>query len=189
VRSAPRGTKIPVWLRLDEDDLVYGGDDQGDINEFDKRRTVAVGYAPGPPLQRRITGGGRHGGRRDDGDEATITYRLETITPETIRRQQQPPPPPPPPAEQPDLVITSFFYSTVTVTNRGSGAAGPFRLRAGDATTSVFESFPGLGPGDSATRALSLNCERSYVALVDDLSQVAETDEANNTKGSGPAIC
>ena len=29
-------------------------------------------------------------------------------------------------AERPDLVITSFFYSTVTVTNRGSGAAGPF---------------------------------------------------------------
>ena len=96
VRSAPRGTKIPVWLRLDEDDLVYGGDDQGDINQFDKRRTVAVGYTPGPPLQRRITGGGRHGGRRDDGDEATITYRLETITPETIRQRQQPPPPPAP---------------------------------------------------------------------------------------------
>ena len=189
VRSAPRGTKIPVWLRLDEDDLVYGGDDHGDINPFDKRRTVAVGYPPGPPLQRRTTGGGRHGGRLDDGDEATITYRLETITPETIRQQQPPPPPPPPPALRPDLVITSFFYNSVTVTNRGSAVAGPFRLRAGDATTSVFESFTGLGPGESATRALSLTCERSYVALVDDLSQVVETDEANNTKGSEPAIC
>ena len=86
-------------------------------------------------------------------------------------------------------MITSFFYNTVTVTNQGSGAAGPFRLRAGDATTSAFESFTGLAPGESATRALPLICERSHVALVDDLSQVEETDEANNTKGSEPAIC
>jgi CARDB len=190
VRSAPRGTKLPVWLRLDEDDLIYGSDDQGDINPFDKRRTVAVGYSPGPPLERRTTGGGRHGGRLDDGDEATITYRLETLTPETIREQPQPPPPPPPPpAERPDLVITRFFYNSITVKNQGAGAAGPFRLRAGDSVTSVFESFPGLGPGESATRPLRLTCERSYVALVDDLSRVEETDEANNTKGSEPAIC
>ena len=54
---------------------------------------------------------------------------------------------------RPDLVITSFFYNSVTVTNQGPGAAGPFRLRAGDATTSAFESFAGLAPGESATRA------------------------------------
>jgi hypothetical protein len=188
VRQAPRGAKIPVWLRLDEDDLIYGSDDQGDINPFDRRRTISVGYAPGAALQRQTTGGGRLGGRMDDGDEATITYRLETITPETIREQPQPPPPPPP-AVRPDLVITRFFYNTVTVRNQGAGAAGPFRVRAGDAVTSAFESFPGLAPGGSATRPLGLTCERSYVALVDDLSQVEEADEANNTKGSEPAIC
>ena len=103
VRSAPRGSKIPVWLRLDEDDSVYGGDDQGDINPFDKRRTVAVGYSPGPPLQRRTAGGARHGGRLGDGDEATITYRLETITPETIRPPRQQPLPSPPQVQQQPL--------------------------------------------------------------------------------------
>lgn len=84
-RTAPRGPKIPVWLRLDEDDYLYGGDDDGDINPFDRRRTVSVGYAPGAPLQRSTEGGGRLGGRIDDGDEATITYRLETIIPELMR--------------------------------------------------------------------------------------------------------
>jgi hypothetical protein len=191
VRSAPRGTKIPVWLRLDEDDLVYGGDDDGDINPFDKRRTVAVGYAPGPPLQVTTTGGGRLGGRLDDGNEATVTFRLETVTPETIREQPAPPPPPPPPPAvlRPDLVVTSFFFNGVTVKNQGSAAAGPFRLRAGDAATSVFASFAGLAPGESATRALGLTCGPAYVALVDDQSQVVESDEANNTRGSDPTIC
>ncbi len=47
---APRGPKIPVWIRLAEDDFLYGGDDYGDINPFDRRETVSVGYAPGPPL-------------------------------------------------------------------------------------------------------------------------------------------
>jgi hypothetical protein len=68
VLQAPRGTKLPVWLRLNEDDLVYGADDLGDINPFDRRRTISVGYAPGAPLQRQTTGGGRLGGRIDDGD-------------------------------------------------------------------------------------------------------------------------
>ena len=187
VRSAPRGTKIPVWLRLDEDDSVYGGDDHGDINPFDKRRTVAVGYSPGAPLQARTSGGSRHGGRLGDGDEATITYRLETIAPETFRQQE--PPPPPPQALRPDLVITSLFFSSVTVMNRGSAVAGPFRLRVGDETTARFESFTGLAPGESATRALALRCDKSHVGLVDDLSQVVESDEANNTGRSGFVVC
>ena len=81
VRRAPRGTRIPVSLRLGEDDLLYGGDDAGDVNPYDRRRTVSIGYSPGPPLERETTGGGLLGGRLDDGGEATVRYRLETITP------------------------------------------------------------------------------------------------------------
>ena len=40
----PRGSRIPVRLRLGEDDALYGGDDHGDINPFDRRRDVLVGY-------------------------------------------------------------------------------------------------------------------------------------------------
>ena len=185
VRRAPRGTKLPVWLRLAEDDFLYGGDDDGDINPFDRRRTVSVGYAPGPPLLRTTTGGGRLGGRLDDGDEATITYLLETIAPEPIRVSQPPPPGPPP-----DLVVTAFTYGSVTVRNQGTGPAGPFRLRAANATRTALASFTGLAAGASETRALTgLSCFEAYVATVDDLGQVAEADETNNLFASQPVIC
>lgn len=192
VASAPRGPKIPVWLRLAEDDFLYGGDDYGDINPFDRRETVSVGYAPGALLQRTTTGGGRLGGRLDDGEEATITYRLETITPELMRVAEPPiqqPPPPPPPA-RPDLVVTAFTFGSVTVRNQGAGAAGPFRLRAGNAMTNVFQSYTGLAAGASETRTLAgLACEGAYVATADDLGQVVETDETNNSKPADPVIC
>jgi hypothetical protein len=79
------GRRIPVWLQLGEDDLLLGDDDDGDINPFDRRRTVSIGYAPGAPVQRSTAGGSRHGGRLGDGEEAAITYRLDTITPEPMR--------------------------------------------------------------------------------------------------------
>ena len=195
-RRAPRGPKVPVWLRLDEDDFLFGGDDTGDVNPYDRRRTVSVGYAPGPPLERTTTGGGLLGGRRDDGGEATVRYRLETITPEPIR--VLPPPRRRPPAAarprrrhpRPDLVVTAFSYSGVTVRNAGPGPAGPFRLRAGNATTGVVRSFAGLAAGASETRGLTgLACEGNYVAAVDDLAQVDETDETNNTRSSEAVVC
>ena len=91
-----------------------------------------------------------------------MRYRLETITPEPMRslrrhRLRRPPPPPPPP---PDLVITAFTWGSVTVKNLGPGPAGPFRLRAGDATRTVVQSFAGLAPGASETRALTRSCAR-----------------------------
>ena len=195
---APRGPKVPVWLRLNEDDFLYGGDDYGDINPDDRRRTVSVGYAPGPPLQRTTTGGGRLGGRLDDGEEATITYRLETITPEPMLFVEpspadptpDPEPTPVPPQSKPDLVVTGFTYTGVTVKNQGAGAASRFRLRAGNASREIFESFSGLAPGASETRTLAaLSCFENYVATVDDLNQVPETDETNNSKPVEPSIC
>jgi hypothetical protein len=182
---APRGTKIPVTLRLWEDDFLYGDDDEGDINPFDRRRTVAVGYTPGTLLQRETTGGGRLGGRLDDGDEASIVYRLGTIRPEPMHVQTPPPPP-----GHPDLVITSFFPGSVTVKNQGDGPAGPFRLKAGNQMSTTYQSFGGLAAGQSETRELDLpGCYYSYVATVDDLGQVAETDETNNSKDSEQQVC
>lgn len=80
------GPKLPVWFELREDDTVYGADDDGDINGYGRRRDVLVGYAPGPPLERVVTGGNRHGGRRGDGGEARVRFRLDTITPVPIPR-------------------------------------------------------------------------------------------------------
>ena len=92
----PRGSRIPVRLRLGEDDALYGGDDHGDINPFGHRRDVLVGYPLYTVVQRRTTrGGNTYGGRLGDGDEAEITYRIDTITPELIKVVQPPPPPPP----------------------------------------------------------------------------------------------
>jgi hypothetical protein len=196
--SAPRGPAVPVWIRIDEDD--FGDDDQGDLNPYDRRRTVVVGYAPGEPLERTVKGGGRLGGRVDDGDEVRITYRLETLTPEPIPPRPDPAPTPTPtptasptatptPTPKPDLVVTAFNAGRVTVRNQGLGPAGPFRLRAANATNSQVLTFAGLAAGASETRDLSLPCQSSYLAQVDDLEQVAETDETNNTKDSEPIFC
>ena len=190
VPRAPRGPKVPVSLILGEDDLLYGGNDVGDINPFDRRRRVSVGYAPGQPLERETIGGGRLGGRLDDGGEGAVRYRLETVTPEPIRAVPPPPPPPPPPL-QPDLVVTAFTLGSVTVANLGPGPAGPFRLRAGNALSSVVQSFSGLAAGASETRALTppLTCTAAHIAIADDLEQVAETNEVNNVRDVEPAIC
>jgi hypothetical protein len=128
----PRGSMIPVRLRLGEDDALYGGDDHGDINPFGHRRDVLVSYPLNTVVQRRTRGGNRYGGRLGDGDEAEITYRLETITPELIKVIQ--PPPPPPPGPKPDLIVTEFYLDHVTVKNQGLGAAGPFRVTMDDTT-------------------------------------------------------
>ena len=86
--------------------------------------------------------------------------------------------------------MTAFSYSGVTVRNLGPGPAGSFRLRAGDATRSAVQSFAGLAAGASETRALAgLACEGAYVAAVDDLGQVDETDEANNSRPSEAVVC
>ena len=185
--------KIPVRLRLDEDDSIYGGDDQGDINPFDRRRVVLVGYIPDRnfPLRRTTGGGGRLGGRLDDGDEATIVYRIETIEPELIMPTVVPPPPPPPPGPKPDLIVTQFYSNSVTVKNQGLGAAGPFRLRMNNSTTVAYQSFAGLAAGASETRMvpdLSF-CSTTWIATADDIGQVDETDETNNTRNEDPIVC
>jgi hypothetical protein len=185
----PRGSRIPVRLKLGEDDALYGGDDHGDINPFGHRRDVLVSYPLGTPAGRRTRGGNTFGGRLGDGDEAEITYQIETITPELIKAVE--PPPPPPPGPKPDLIITDFYLDHVTVKNQGLGAAGPFRVTTAATVSARHESFAGLAPGASETRKIDppLDCYQSWNALVDDLNQVDETDETNNTRPATPSIC
>jgi hypothetical protein len=95
-------------------------------------------------------------------------------------------PPPAPPSERgegprpgepkPDLTISSFTLSGITVTNQGPGPAGPFRLSINGGIT---VRSPGLLAGGS----------EDYFAMVDDLEQVAETDEENNTAEAAATIC
>jgi hypothetical protein len=184
----PRGSSIPVRMRLGEDDALYGGDDHGDINPFGHRRDVLVSYPLDTVVRRRTRGGNTYGGRLGDGDEAEITYRIETITPELIKAVE--PPPPPPPGPKPDLIITEFQLNEVTVKNQGLGAAGPFRVTMDDTISARHESFAGLAPGASETRTVSpqLGCH-GWTSFVDDLNQVAETDETNNTRPLDPVVC
>jgi hypothetical protein len=183
---SPRGSRIPVRLKLGEDDALYGGDDHGDINPFGHRRDVLVSYPLGTLIPRRTTrGGNTYGGRLGDGDEAEITYRLETITPELIKA----PPPPPPPGPKGDLIITDFNLGSITVKNQGPGPAGPFRVTMDDTISSRHESFAGLAAGASETRTIEgLGCH-NWTAFVDDLNQVDETDETNNTRPVAAFIC
>lgn len=185
-RRNPRGAEIPVWLQLREDDLYYGGDDNGDIHPDDNRDTVAVGYVPGRSLTQTTKGGHRLGGRiGKGGDRAQITYKLETITPEPMPALGGPTPPPTAGAK-PDLVITEFFFGGVTVKNQGQAPSGPFRVRSRDITA----AFPSLAPGAShAARLTGIPCEGIHFALVDDLQQVDESSESNNEAQSEPVIC
>jgi hypothetical protein len=55
--TRPSGPALPVTLDLwDEDSNVYGGDDHGDLNPYDNRRSLVVAYRPGTVVRRRATG-------------------------------------------------------------------------------------------------------------------------------------
>jgi hypothetical protein len=193
--SDPRGSKIPVSIFLaDDDSNFYGADDEGDINPYDNRRVLSVGYTLGEDILRRAEGGGRLGGRVgfEHGDKARIAYRLRTITPE-------PPPAEPKPLPRqeeentgiPDLIITDASPLGVTVMNQGNGDAGPFRVRAFSDFEQDAVSFPGLAAGASETRDFPhLSCEAGgSIAIADDLNQVNESDELNNERELEPLIC
>jgi hypothetical protein len=180
-RRAPRGMKVPIRIRLREDDTLYGGDDDGDINPDDRRDTVSFGYTPGPRLEGRAEGGNRLGGRLGyGGDRAAITYSVETITPELMKSVK----PPEAPREMPDLTISAFGHFEIAVKNQGAGDAAPFRLLVEDRGGGErVLSFPGLRAGASEARRLDFSCSGPgpAFAVVDDTNEVAETDEANNT--------
>jgi hypothetical protein len=192
--SNPRGPKVPVVVNMRESDSYYGADDEGDINPYDNRDIVSIGYAPGLPIHGTTSGGNKLGGRLDFGaNEAGIAYGLSTIVPETVQGDGAPPQPEPeeepPPYGKPDLAITQFTTLGITVENRGDAPAGHFRVRIGLGLQPIYLSFSGLDPGASETRPLALDCFATYFAVVDDLEQVVETDEENNTAETEPIIC
>jgi hypothetical protein len=200
--SRPSGPALPITLDLwDEDSNVYGGDDHGDLNPYDNRRRLVLAYRPDTVVRRRATGGSLLSGRIGDGDRASVTYTIETLTPRPAPPAPPPPPPPPPPPQppppppptpKPDLVITAMGYAEpvkyfFTVTNQGAGAAGPFTVDIpGEG------SFPiaGLAAGASVTRTFRTACKvATQQAIADSLAQVDETDETNNTRSYAETVC
>lgn len=192
---------VPVWVSLAEDDYLYGYDDHGDVNAYDRNTAVAFGYVPGDPVTREDTGDDRLSGRlsMQNGEKGQIRTRISTIPivappwpapfeppvaqplpPDPGPQPQPQPPPPPPPTGRPDLVITSFSSLSITIKNQGDAAAGPFSVAA----TSYPEiRSQGLAAGESVTFESGLPpCrEGMYHAVVDSGSEVAESDETNNT--------
>lgn len=204
-RSAPAGPAVPITLDLwDEDSFVYGASDQGDIEPFDRRKRLALAYTPDTVVRARVTGGSRLGGRLGDGDTASITYTIETLTPTVAPPAPRvppviveppvvvEPPPPPPPAPKPDLVISEMGYRETdkyffTVKNQGEATAGPFSVTVTGAGT---YAIPGLAPGASATRTFRENCQAvTNTATADAFGQVAESDETNNTRNFTVDVC
>jgi hypothetical protein len=78
----------------------------------------------------------------------------------------------------PDLVVSAFSRSSITVSNRGSGRAGASVL-----TITYVGTFqvPSLPPGGSATFSWSTCKPAVYVAVVDRTQAVTESNESNNT--------
>jgi hypothetical protein len=182
---------VPVWASLEEDDYLYGFDDDGDVNPFDRNTAVSFGYLPGPEITREDTGGKRLSGRLSlqNGEKGQFRLRMSTIgiiAPPPLPVVETPTPTPTP-GPKPDLIITEFRLGSVTVRNQGAGPAGPFRVRMVAGGMPRHESFAGLAPGSSETRTIDpgLSCS-AWTATVDDLAQVAESDESNNARPLEP---
>jgi hypothetical protein len=178
---------VPVWVSLEEDDYLYGFDDDGDVNLFDRNTAVAFGYVPGPEITREDTGGKRLSGRlsMQNGEKGQFRLRISTIgilAPPAVPVVQPPTPTPtptPPPNNLPDLVITAFDTTSITVKNQGSGAAGPFSISA---TSYPAMTSAGLAPGASQTFNSGHGCTFGpHHAEVDSMNQVMESNESNNT--------
>ncbi len=178
--ESPRSTAVPAFAQLWEMDAPIRGDhDHTDTHRWDRRKDTTVTYAPGSPaLNLTARGGSRFGGRLGDGERASFNWTLSTVTPQpsTIT---PPPPPPPTPTDPADLRITAFSIGTFTIVNDGKTAAGPFFV-----SVAGLGTFPidGLAPGVSVTRTYPQGCsEGTHTATVDSASQVAESNEGNNT--------
>lgn len=205
--TRPDGPALPITLDLwDQDSSIYGHDDHGDLDRYDRRRRLALAYRPGSTVSARATGGSLLSGRVGDGDRASVTYTIETLTPvpappspppaappaPPTAAPPSPPPPVSPPLPKPDLVISAlgwapsykFFF---TVANQGPGPAGPFTV---DVPGEGSFTIPGLAAGASVTEEFPKACKVGTVqAIADSLGQVAESDETNNTRSYTETVC
>ena len=99
-------------------------------------------------------------------------------------------------APLPDLVVQSLTHSpanpalgqavsfSVVVRNQGTAAAGSFRVRLAGASSSTQGTVASLAAGASTTLTLSLALSQdteTFTAIADDLGQVMESNEGNNT--------
>ncbi len=195
---------MPVWMRLMEDDLVYGGDDSGDINPFDRNTLEILPYTPGTSVAKTVTGGDRHSGRlsMDNGEKGRISYRLGTVrgTPPPIQpvptggagEPTPDPTPNPNPTPSPlksDLVITALDTGEVTVKNQGDAIAGPFSVTVNGYTPVRFTSGLAVGASEKKRFNFSGDCGGIYRATADSLNEVAESNETNNQRETDNIVC
>ncbi len=97
----------------------------------------------------------------------------------------------------PDLVVQSFTYAplaptvgqsitfTVVVANQGAASAGAFRVRLNGTSLSTTATSSSLGAGSSRSLSLVLPLtagSETFTVTIDDLSQVAESNESNNVQ-------
>lgn len=199
---APQTTGVPVWMDLMEDDIVYGDDDQGDVNRLDARNAHVRTYVPGSaPLTESLVGGKQFGGRLNRGGDFTkLTYTVDTVNPVlwtpprpipdvqhlpdlevTPDPKPTTPTPTTPETGKPDLVVTELEQQTVTVKNQGTATAPASTLRV---SPSKNVAIPALAPGQSITRVWNDgSCpDGTWTATADFLGQVDESNESNNSK-------
>ena len=81
------------------------------------------------------------------------------------------------PFPQPDLVVSSVTGTRFTITNRGTAAAGVFVVTVQGVGTFTFA---GLQAGASVTRTVTCASIQRLITI-DPQTQVAESNEANNT--------
>ncbi len=118
---------VPVWLDLDEDDYLYGADDNGDINGNDRNTDIALGYVPGGEKNYVFTGGDRFSGRlsMQNGERGQVHIRLSTILVA----------PPPLPVPEPTPTPTPTPTRTPTPTPTPTPTADADADRDADANT------------------------------------------------------
>ena len=190
VLAAPTGAGVPVFLQLWELDAAIRGDnDHTDTNAYDRRKDNALVYLPDTRLTGSFAGASRLKGRLGDGERAKFNYRITTVNPVVSRIT--PKPPPAGPALLPDLVIDNFAmspFTSFTVKNIGQAAAGPFSVSRTGAGTF---NFTGLAPGATVTQNAFVPCLAPimHIVVADSTSQVAESDETNNSANFVPSFC
>ena len=117
----------------------------------------------------------------DNGGASDTTTRSVTVQPTGL----------------PDLVVQDMVHSpasptigqnvtfTITVRNEGALSAGLFRVRLAGAASSTQTYITQLAAGSSQTFTLALPLtasQETFTATADDLQQVAESNETNNTR-------
>ncbi len=180
--TAPTGTGVPVFLQLWElDPAIRGDNDHTDTNVYDRRKDNGLVYSPDTTATGTFAGASRLKGRLGDGERASLNYRITTENTVLSRITPKPPlPPPPGPVLLPDLVLENFTLASFTVRNIGQATAGPFSVSRTGAGTF---NFPALAAGATVTQNAPIACTTPimHIAVVDSTSQVAESNETNNS--------